>query len=835
MKRRTGQRSESREKEPELRGPAVLRSGLVSHIENATSLEDLEPEEVIGEGMYGVVHKMREKVTGQLRVVKTVERPTGWDDQQLKMEAQILQNLDHPHILRIFSWYEDGHAVNIVLEHCEGGELMKVVKMGRDNGQHLPELWASTALRQTFEALVYIHSKGVIHKDLKSANLLLLQSTELQGKFFLSAPHIVVCDLGLAEICSRGIFGMNFGAKRGRRVAGTPVTMAPEVWKGSFGAKCDIWSMGCVMFELFTDQLPFRPSANREDLWFEQYRKGPDWTQFVSSHQALRLNERLLTVKESLRPSATDCLQDEWIRMSANRKLPQQEVDGLVNAVRQWVKRNAAQRAMSLKMAAGCTCLKRFSSLFSQFDTDNSGILDSGEILPAFESLGMSKAAAKEVAHALDINGDGSCEYIEFAGACLSSLDEQFDELLRQEFNVLDTQRRGWLSDEQMAPLIEELKVLAESHGLTLGDLDENGDGVISFSEFCEYFGRAGVKYEDDVDRDSVATRQKPVTQLPMKQQIRLISGQNKALQSFKESMEASIDKRSFSQTMSKDIEEKTVDAIVAMMERHEKAAKPIAKKKAVAAKTKPAKAAGSAKAPAATAQGASKEPVEASANRPATTADGTNSAPVAKAASSARASKPRRKSSKEFPGFEGRRPSNPSASATGPQEAPGKPLEKEAADPKAVVAAKTSQGEKGKSPNASEATRAPDQSGPAPDQSNNGDCSGLSFSGGLIQPECSKKVVMVMDTLQHEAKALLELSKDTELTVSMLNSHSASGEHKTCNGCWLTETAVNWFGVECVRVDSAKSRSAPAVNVHAVPACRIKSVSVDSLGLTSL
>jgi len=253
----------------DLRGPSTLRSGLVTHPSSkwdrqTMSITGLEPCEVIGEGRYGIVHKMREKSTGQLRVVKTVERPAGWDDAQLKMEAEILQNLDHPHILRIFSWYEDGDACNIVMEHCEGGELMKAVNEGRNRNQSLPEMWAATCLRQTFEALVYIHQKGIVHKDLKSANLLLLQFTEAQGRVYWHLPHVVVCDLGLAEVCSRGgIFGLG-GVGRAKRVAGTPVTMAPEVWKGSFGPKSDIWSTGCVMFELMTGQVPFQPERNEE-------------------------------------------------------------------------------------------------------------------------------------------------------------------------------------------------------------------------------------------------------------------------------------------------------------------------------------------------------------------------------------------------------------------------------------------------------------------------------------------------------------------------------------------------------------------------------------------
>jgi len=530
-------------------GPKTLRSSFVPDGARGAELEDLDFEtcELLGKGAYGMVHKVQERVTGQSRVMKTVVRPDGWDDKKLKMEAELLQNLDHPHILRIFSWYEDGKAINIVMEHCEGGELLAVVRRGRRKGHIVSELWLATALQQTFEALVYLHAKGVVHKDLKGQNILLLRTTDdNDGSIFEALPHIVVCDLGIAEVCCRGIFGM-----RGSKVAGTPTTMAPEVWMGSCGPKSDVWSMGCVTFELFSSRPPFRVSGvalNFEEKWLELHRKGPDWKLMACSAEARALCRQLLTFKESSRPSASESLKHPWFTLCEETPLTEKQVSALSQALLGWRQRNPMQRALCLKMAVGCTCINRFASIFTKFDKDHSGILERSEVLAALHQLGLDKSTAKKAALALDVNGDNSCEYLEFVAACLSSLEEKFDELLRQEFRTFDRFGRGELRPQDLDPLLEELKPLAASRGLQLAEIDTNNDGVISFTEFCTYFGRKGVKYAFGTRASN--DPHNSAASLPMKEHIRIMNSTTDSVQDSMERIQDSMERIRTSMSM---------------------------------------------------------------------------------------------------------------------------------------------------------------------------------------------------------------------------------------------------------------------------------------------
>jgi serine/threonine protein kinase len=162
-------------------------------------------------------------------VLKTINKQkTTLSPAILEQEFKNLVILDHPHIIRLFDYYDDYTNIYVVMDFAEGGELLNVIEKSFRAGKTIPEWWVMTVFRQVLDALAYCHSRGVMHKDIKAENITLTKRDPV---------HAVVIDFGLAE-------AFTTAGARSRVVSGTPYTMAPEVWqvmlrKGSIGYKCD--------------------------------------------------------------------------------------------------------------------------------------------------------------------------------------------------------------------------------------------------------------------------------------------------------------------------------------------------------------------------------------------------------------------------------------------------------------------------------------------------------------------------------------------------------------------------------------------------------------------
>ncbi|ONK63439.1 uncharacterized protein A4U43_C07F15170 [Asparagus officinalis] len=158
------------------------------------------------------------------------------------MQVRMLHSLDHPNVLKFYSWYETSAHLWLVLEYCVGGDLMTLLK--QDN--QLPEDSIHDLARDLVRALQFLHSKGVIYCDLKPSNILLDENGCMK-----------LCDFGLAIRLSeieKSSLNKMLQAKRG-----TPCYMAPELFQegGVHSYASDFWALGCVLYECYVGRPPF--------------------------------------------------------------------------------------------------------------------------------------------------------------------------------------------------------------------------------------------------------------------------------------------------------------------------------------------------------------------------------------------------------------------------------------------------------------------------------------------------------------------------------------------------------------------------------------------------
>ncbi|KAG5843751.1 hypothetical protein ANANG_G00154230 [Anguilla anguilla] len=193
--------------------------------------------EMIGEGSFGRVYKGRKKFSGQVVALKFIPK-VGRSEKELrslKREIDIMRGLRHPNIVLLLDSFETEREVVVVTEYAEG-ELFQILE---DDG-NLPETQVREIAYQLVSALYYLHSHRILHRDMKPQNILL-------GK----GGVVKLCDFGFARAMSVSTLVLT-------SIKGTPLYMSPElVEEKPYDHTADLWSLGCILYELHTGAPPF--------------------------------------------------------------------------------------------------------------------------------------------------------------------------------------------------------------------------------------------------------------------------------------------------------------------------------------------------------------------------------------------------------------------------------------------------------------------------------------------------------------------------------------------------------------------------------------------------
>mmetsp|Transcript_2785 Transcript_2785/g.4197 ORF Transcript_2785/g.4197 Transcript_2785/m.4197 type:complete len:808 (-) Transcript_2785:541-2964(-) len=202
----------------------------------------------LGSGSYAHVYKATNNTTGELYAVKVISREKLGSvklQENLDNEISIMRDYSHINIVRLFDHFTSSRHIYLALEYCAGGDLQKYIK----RYSRIEERVARRFLYQLAQGLKFLHQKNIIHRDIKPQNLLMTDTT--------TQAIIKYADFGFARHLQE--------AAMAQTPCGTPFYMAPEIFEmQEYDAKADLWSVGCVLYEMLVGLPPFKGQNPRE-------------------------------------------------------------------------------------------------------------------------------------------------------------------------------------------------------------------------------------------------------------------------------------------------------------------------------------------------------------------------------------------------------------------------------------------------------------------------------------------------------------------------------------------------------------------------------------------
>ena len=209
-----------------------------------SSMNDFKIEKVLGKGSFGSVYLVRRIEDNKIYALKSVilEKLNKKEQQNSVNEVRILASVNHPNVIgyKEAFWDDSQNTLNIVMEYADDGDLQtKIAKMRKEGGMFQENLIWSYSI-QMIEGLKALHDKKIMHRDLKSANIFLVNDKH----------QCKLGDMNVSKVIKE---------KELLTQTGTPYYASPEVWRDEpYSYKSDLWSIGCVIYELCALRPPFK-------------------------------------------------------------------------------------------------------------------------------------------------------------------------------------------------------------------------------------------------------------------------------------------------------------------------------------------------------------------------------------------------------------------------------------------------------------------------------------------------------------------------------------------------------------------------------------------------
>ncbi|WCJ32617.1 calcium-dependent protein kinase 28 [Euphorbia peplus] len=442
---------------------------------------------LLGHGQFGYTYVATDKGNGDRVAVKKIDKnkmvlPIAVED--VKREVKILQELTgHENVVQFHNAFEDDSYVYIVMELCEGGELLDRILAKKDS--RYTEKDAAVIVRQMLKVAAECHLHGLVHRDMKPENFLFKSNKE-------DSP-LKATDFGLSDFIKPG--------KKFQDIVGSAYYVAPEVLKRKSGPESDVWSIGVITYILLCGRRPFWDKTE-DGIFKEVLRNKPDFRRKPwpsVSNSAKDFIKKLLVKDPRVRLTAAQALSHPWVREGGlASEIP---IDiSVLNNMRQFVKYSRLKQLALRALASTLDDeeLKNLKDQFDAIDVDKNGAISLEEMRQALAKdlpWKLKESRVLEILQAIDSNTDGLVDFSEFVAAALhvhqleEHNSEKWQTRSQSAFDKFDIDKDGYITPEELRmhtglkgsidPLLEE------------ADIDK--DGKISLSEFRRLLRTASI------------------------------------------------------------------------------------------------------------------------------------------------------------------------------------------------------------------------------------------------------------------------------------------------------------------------------------------------------
>ena len=392
----------------------------------------------LGGGHFGTVRKAyrrSDKEPYHYFAVKSIsiKNMTQKDYDDLVKEVDIISNLDHPNIIKFYETYHDECFFHIVMELCKGKEVFDNIC----NHGYLPEKKVQNIIFKVLLAIAHCHSRGITHRDLKPENIL-FESLKPDAE-------IKLIDFGLSRKYSKD--------EKMHTILGTPYYVAPEVLKGEYDEKCDIWSIGAMTYLMLCGDPPFTGGSNHEifkkimkaDLKFNLYK----WKNI--SDDAKDFVKLCLNKNAGQRPSASQAVNHKWFKnvVSKIHNMKNVPLYILENIKNFDIGDKFKQMIIKyiINNTSGSESLNIYKNAFYAFDFNNNGWIELSELKKVYDlcNINIDDEKLSYIYNLIIQDKKGGIDYTEFLMAGINRKELFSKEKLANAFNYFDANKSGYI------------------------------------------------------------------------------------------------------------------------------------------------------------------------------------------------------------------------------------------------------------------------------------------------------------------------------------------------------------------------------------------------------